>query len=76
MGVLAEALIAAFDSNTELTWTTGGAGEAIARFEGSGARVDTTLTPTRKNHWRVGFDVTSKAALPIPRSRMGSRVPS
>jgi len=66
MGVLAEAFIAAFDSNTELTWTTGGAttgqGEAIARFEISGTRVDTTFTETGENHWRVGFDVISKAS--------------
>ncbi len=33
MGVLAEALIAAFDSNAELTWITGEPGGVIARFE-------------------------------------------
>jgi hypothetical protein len=62
MSVLAEAFIAAFDSNTELTWTTSGAGEAIARFHVPGTRVDTTFTETRKNHWRVSFDVTSNAS--------------
>jgi hypothetical protein len=62
MSVLAEAFIAAFDSNTELTWATGGSGEAIARFEVSGARVATTFTQTEENHWRVGFEVTSKAS--------------
>jgi len=62
MSVLAEAFIAAFDSNKELTWATGSPGEAIARFEVSGTRVDTTFTQTHENHWRVGFDVTSKAS--------------
>jgi hypothetical protein len=61
MGVLAEALIAAFDSNADLTWTTAGADEAIARFEVSGIRVDTTFSQTARNQWRVGFEVTSKA---------------
>jgi hypothetical protein len=62
MGVLAEALLAAFDSNAELDWITGEAGKAIARFEVSGMRVDTTFTETRKDHWRVGFDVASRAS--------------
>ena len=62
MSILAEALIAAFDSNAELTWTTEGTGLTIARLEVSGARVDTTFTETGKNTWRVGFDVTSKAS--------------
>jgi hypothetical protein len=61
MSILAEALIAAFDSNTELTWITAGTGQAIARFEVSGTRIDTTFTETGVNQWRVGFDVTSKA---------------
>ncbi len=61
MGVLAEALIAAFDSNAELIWTTAGISQAIARFEISGTQVDITFTETRKNEWRVGFDVSSKA---------------
>jgi hypothetical protein len=62
MGIFAEALIAAFDSNTELTWITDGTEKAIARFEVSGTRVDTTFTETRSNEWRVGFDVTSRAS--------------
>jgi hypothetical protein len=62
MSVLVDAFVAAFDSNTELTWITGGSGEAIARFEISGTRVDTTFTETRENPWRVGFDVISKAS--------------
>jgi hypothetical protein len=63
MGLLAEALIAAFDSKTELTWVTGETGRVIARFEVAGIRVETAFTETRKNEWRVGFDVVSKAGL-------------
>ena len=48
MSVLVEAFVAAFDSSTELTWTTGGPREAIARFEITGTRVDTTCTETGK----------------------------
>jgi hypothetical protein len=62
MSILAEALIAAFDSNTELTWSTEGPGQAIARFNVPGARVDTTFTETLMNEWRVGFEVTSNAS--------------
>jgi hypothetical protein len=62
MSILAESLIAAFDSDAELTWLTGGAGQAIARFDVSGARIDTTFTETAKNEWRVALDVTSKAS--------------
>jgi hypothetical protein len=62
MGSLVEAFIAAFDSDTELIWATGGSGEAIARFEIAGTCVDTTFAETRENHWRVGFDVISKAS--------------
>ncbi|MGA2218243.1 MAG: hypothetical protein ABSG51_09165 [Terracidiphilus sp.] len=61
MSILAEALISAFDSNTELTWIAEGPGQAIARFEVSGIRIDTTFTETAVNEWRIGFDVTSKA---------------
>jgi hypothetical protein len=63
MGILAGAIIAAFDSNTELTWTTEGAGKAIARFEVSGFRVETTFTETRSNEWRVGFGAISSASV-------------
>lgn len=62
MSVLAEALIAAFDSNAEITWITQGAGVTIARFEVGVARVDTTFTETSRNQWRVGFDVSSRAS--------------
>jgi len=62
MSVLAEAVIAAFDSNTELTWVTGEAGQAIARFDVSGTRVDTVFTESGKSQWRVAFEVTSQAS--------------
>jgi hypothetical protein len=44
-----------------LTWIAEGPGQAIARFEVSGIRIDTTFTETAVNEWRIGFDVTSKA---------------
>jgi hypothetical protein len=62
MSILAEALIAAFDSNTKLTWGTEGPGRAIARFNVPGARVGTTFTETSTNEWRIGFEVTSNAS--------------
>ena len=62
MSILAESLIAAFDSDAELTWLTGEPGQAIARFDISGTRIDTTFTETAKNEWRVAFDVTSNAS--------------
>jgi hypothetical protein len=62
MSILAEAFIAAFDSNTELTWITQGTEQAVARFEVASTRVDTTFTETGKGEWRVAFDVTSKAS--------------
>jgi hypothetical protein len=40
MGVLVEALIAAFDSSAELVWTTAETSQAVARFEVSGTQVD------------------------------------
>jgi hypothetical protein len=62
VSILAEALIAAFDSNTKLTWITEGSGQVTARFELPGARIDTTFAETAKNEWRVGFEVTSNAS--------------
>jgi hypothetical protein len=62
MSILAEAFIAAFDSNTELIWTTEGAGVATACFQVSGIRVETTFLETSKGEWRVGFEAISKAS--------------
>ncbi len=61
MDVLAEAFIAAFDSNAELTWSAGDAGEVVARFDVSGTRVNARFTEVARSHWQVGFDVTSRA---------------
>lgn len=61
MSILAEAFIAAFDSNTKLIWTTEGVAVAIARFEVSGIRVETAFTETSRGEWRVGFEANSKA---------------
>jgi len=55
MSALAEAVIAAFDSNTDLTGTTSEASRAIAHFEVSAIRVDVTFTETGIHEWRVGF---------------------
>src|SRR5580658_3429318 len=63
MSILAEAVLAAFDSNAELTWTTRGTGEAIASFDVAGILVETTFTHTSATEWRVGFEVPSRAML-------------
>lgn len=62
MSILAEAFIAAFDADTELTWTMTGTTEVIARFEHSGMRVATTFAETGGHAWRVAFDVTSSVS--------------
>jgi hypothetical protein len=62
MSALAEAFIAAFDSNTKLTWTTGAAGQAVARFDVSGVQVDTVFTETGRNEWRIAFEAVSAAS--------------
>lgn len=62
MGAIAEAFIAAFDSNMELIWTALGPAQAVARFEVSGIRVNTTFTETAEHEWRVGFEATSNAS--------------
>jgi hypothetical protein len=59
---LAEAVIAAFDSIADLTWTTSDAAQAIARFEVSGIRVSVTFTETGLHEWRAEFDATSEAS--------------
>jgi hypothetical protein len=57
MGVLAEAVIAAFDSNAEITWTTEGVPVVIASFTQGPAKVKTTFLKITKTEWRVGFEV-------------------
>jgi hypothetical protein len=62
MSTLVEAFIAAFDSSTELIWTTEGTAKAIARFEVAEIRVETSFEETGKNEWRVGFEAFSNAS--------------
>jgi hypothetical protein len=57
VGILAEAVIAAFDSNTEITWTTDGPSTAIASFTSNGTKVTTTFNKMGNSEWQVGFDV-------------------
>jgi hypothetical protein len=57
MGALAEAVIAAFDPNTEITWTTEGLAEVIASFTQGPAKVKTTFLKITEADWRVGFEV-------------------
>jgi hypothetical protein len=59
MGALAEAIITAFDSNTEIAWTTKGPSVAIASFTEGAAKVTTTFSKTRGTEWQVAFDVAS-----------------
>ena len=65
MGALAEAVIAAFDSNTEITWTTEGVSTVIASFTQGPAEVKTTFLKITETDWRVGFEVTSDRQSPI-----------
>jgi hypothetical protein len=62
MSILAEALIAAFDSDADITWLTEGPSHVIARFDVSGLDVETVFTETQPNEWRIAFDVHSQAS--------------
>ncbi len=55
MSALAEAMIAAFDSKTRLTWTTRGMDTAIATFTHNGLLVTTTFAKVGETEWQVGF---------------------
>jgi hypothetical protein len=57
MGVLAEAVIAAFDSNAAITWTTDGPSIAIASFTNNGFHVSTRFSRISNEEWQVGFEV-------------------
>ena len=61
MGALAEAIIAAFDSNTEILWSTDGPDVAIATFRVNNTKVVTTFSRTGTEEWQVGFDVQAGA---------------
>jgi hypothetical protein len=58
MSILGEAMIAAFDSDTEIAWSTDGIGkEVLARFQVRDSKVVTEFLSTEENEWRVGFTV-------------------
>jgi hypothetical protein len=57
MSVLAEAVIAAFDSNTQISWGIEGTGKVLARFQVHDSKVVTEFISTAENEWRVGFNV-------------------
>ena len=59
MGVLAEAVIAAFDSNAAITWTTDGPSVAIASFMNNGVLVSTRFSRISDDEWQVGFEVVT-----------------
>lgn len=58
MSVLAEAMIAGFDSTTRITWTTRGVSTAIATFTHNGLLVTTTFAKVGAEEWQVGFAVS------------------
>ncbi len=58
MGALAEAMIAAFDAKTVLTWTTAGVGTAVATFTHNGLLVTTTFARVNDKEWQVGFAIS------------------
>lgn len=60
MSVLGEALIAAFDSNVDLVWTTHGSSQVLARFAVAGNDVETTFIETSADAWRVSFEVKTE----------------
>lgn len=59
MDVLTESIIAAFDSNADIVWTTEGANKAIASFVINDAKVTTTFEYTEASAWQVSFDVVA-----------------
>jgi hypothetical protein len=70
MTILAEAFIAAFDSNAQITWTTESASVAIASFSTNEAKVVTRFSKVSDDEWQVGFEVSSdqQSAPQIPHS--------
>jgi hypothetical protein len=56
MGVLADSMLAVFDSDTNLIWTTEGLNRVIASFELGNAHIKTTFDKTSDDEWQVGFE--------------------
>lgn len=63
MSVLAEAMIAAFYSNSEIVWSLESIDKVVARFVVSESKVTVTFDLTGAEAWRVSFDVDSKTTL-------------
>jgi hypothetical protein len=55
VGVLADSLIAVFDSDTNLTWTTEGLKKVIASFKLGDVHIKTTFDRISDDEWQVGF---------------------
>ena len=62
MSVLAEAMIAAFDSTTKITWTTRGVETALASFTFRDLLVTVNFAQVSGAEWHVGFDVAPDSA--------------
>ena len=62
MSVLAEAMIAAFDSSTKITWATRGLRTALASFTYRDLLVTVTFAQVNGEEWQVGFDVAPDSA--------------
>jgi hypothetical protein len=60
MGVLADSLIAVFDFDTNLTWTTEGLRKVIASFKLGNAQIRTTFHKISDDQWQVGFESDQK----------------
>ena len=58
MSSLAEAIIAAFDSNMQITWTREGASRVLATFALNESLVITTFDQMGPEEWQVGFTVS------------------
>ncbi len=54
---VAEAMLAVFDSEARITWTTAGIGTAIGTFTHNGLLVITTFANVGGTEWQVGFTV-------------------
>ena len=62
MSAVAEAMIAAFDSTTKITWATRGVETALASFTFRDLLVTVTFAQVSGAEWQVGFDVAPDSA--------------
>jgi hypothetical protein len=56
LGVLSDSMLAVFDSDTNLIWTTEGLNGVIASFELGNAHIKTSFDKTSDDEWQVGFE--------------------